>query len=88
MLNYEKGKQAAKIEISKRKGLNSYEFKSYLGVSMLTITKGDAVAGKLAALLTRKKFAMRDVFDTWYFPDIYSGNSSASFFGGRKYQLP
>ena len=67
LLNYEKGKQAAKIEISKRKGLNSYEFKSYLGVSMLTITKGDAVAGKLAALLTRKKFAMRDVFDTWYF---------------------
>ncbi|MFH1971521.1 MAG: nucleotidyl transferase AbiEii/AbiGii toxin family protein [Patescibacteria group bacterium] len=67
LLSYEKGKQAAKIEISKRKGLNSYELKSYLGISMLVIKKEDAVAGKLAALITRKKFAMRDVFDTWYF---------------------
>jgi len=67
LLNYEKGKQAVKIEISKRKGLNVYEFKNYLGVSMLVIKQEDAAAGKLAALTTRKKFAMRDVFDTWYF---------------------
>lgn len=67
LLNYERGKQAVKIEISKRKGLNVYEFKNYLGVSMLVIKQEDAAAGKLAALITRKKFAMRDVFDTWYF---------------------
>lgn len=67
LLNYEKGKQAVKIEISKRKGLNVYEFKNYLGVSMLVIREEDAAAGKLAALITRKNFAMRDVFDTWYF---------------------
>jgi len=67
LLSYEKGKQAVKIEISKRKGLNSYEFKSYLGISLLVIKQEDAAAGKLAALITRKRFAMRDVFDTWYF---------------------
>ncbi len=67
LLNYEKGKQAVKIEISKRKGLNVYEFKNYLGVSMLVIKEEDAAAGKLAALIKRKKFAMRDVFDIWYF---------------------
>ena len=67
LLNYEKGKRAVKIEISKRKGLNVYEFKNYLGVSMLVIREEDAAAGKLAALITRKNFAMRDVFDTWYF---------------------
>lgn len=67
LLNYEKGKQAVKIEISKRKGTNVYEFRNYLGVSMLVIKEEDAAAGKLAALITRKNFAMRDVFDTWYF---------------------
>lgn len=67
LLSYEKGKQAAKIEISKRKGLNSYEFKNYLGISMLVIKKEDAMAGKLAALITRKKFAMRDVYDIWFY---------------------
>ncbi|MCG2691811.1 nucleotidyl transferase AbiEii/AbiGii toxin family protein [Microgenomates group bacterium] len=67
LLSYEKGKQAVKIEISKRKGLNVYEFKNYLGISMLVIKQEDAAAGKLAALITRKRFAMRDVFDTWYF---------------------
>ena len=67
LLSYEKGKQAVKIEISKRKGPNVYEFKNYLGISMLVIKQEDAAAGKLAALITRKKFAMRDVFDTWYF---------------------
>lgn len=67
LLNYEKGKQAIKIEISKRRGTNVYEFKNYLGVSMLVIRQEDAAAGKLAALITRKNFAMRDVFDIWYF---------------------
>lgn len=67
LLSYEKGKQAVKIEISKRKGGNNFEFKNYLGISMLVIKQKDAAAGKLAALLTRKKLAARDVFDTWYF---------------------
>jgi predicted nucleotidyltransferase component of viral defense system len=67
LLSYEKGKQAVKIEISKRKGLNVYEFKNYLGISMLVIKPEDAAAGKLAALITRKRFATRDVFDTWFY---------------------
>lgn len=67
LLSYEKGKQAVKIEISKRKGGNTFEFKNYLGISMLVIKQADAAAGKLAALITRKKFAMRDVFDVWFY---------------------
>lgn len=67
LLNYEKGKQAVKIEISKRRSTNIYEFKNYLGISMLVIRQEDATAGKLAALITRKNFAIRDVFDTLYF---------------------
>ena len=34
---------------------------------MLVMSQEDMAAGKLAALLTRKHFATRDVFDTWYF---------------------
>lgn len=67
LLSYAKGKQMVKIDISKRKGLSRFERKSYLGVSALVMKPEDMLACKLAALLTRKKFAMRDVFDLWFF---------------------
>ncbi len=41
--------------------------KNYLGISMLVLKQEDMLATKLAALLTRKRFAARDVFDTWFF---------------------
>ena len=34
---------------------------------MLVMTQEDMAANKLAALLTRKRFATRDVFDVWFF---------------------
>ena len=34
---------------------------------MLVVKQSNMVSSKLAALLTRKKFASRDVFDVWYF---------------------
>lgn len=56
-----------KIDISKRPLRQEYEVKNYLGISMLVMKEEDMVAGKLAALLTRKKFATRDMFDLWFF---------------------
>lgn len=41
--------------------------KNYLGIPVLVIKKEDMIAGKLSALLTRKKFAARDLFDLWFF---------------------
>ena len=67
LVSYEKGERAVKVEISKRSVSSRYELKSYLGISMLVMEQGDMVASKLSALLTRKKFAMRDVFDIWFF---------------------
>lgn len=67
LISYEKGMQTIKLDISKRPGLNSYQPQSYLGVSMLAVTKADMAAGKLSALLTRRRFAMRDVYDLWFF---------------------
>lgn len=67
LLVYQKGERNLKIEVSKRASRANYEVKNYLGVSMFVMKKEDAVAGKLAALLTRKRFAARDVFDMWFF---------------------
>lgn len=67
LISYEKGEHTIKIDISKRKGAGGFEPKGYLGITLLVMRKEDMAAGKLSALLTRKKFAMRDVFDIWYF---------------------
>jgi len=67
VLSYEKGENTVKVDISKRDTLSSFEPRSYLGISMLVMKPEDMLAGKLSALFTRRKLAMRDVFDTWYF---------------------
>lgn len=67
LLSYRKGLRQLKIEISKRPGNAEYLPQNYLGVSMLVMKKEDMMAGKLAALLTRKRFAPRDVYDLWFF---------------------
>lgn len=67
LINYAKGQRNTKVEISKRANSTNYEPKNYLGISMLVAVKPDMFACKLAALLTRKSFASRDLFDVWYF---------------------
>jgi hypothetical protein len=67
LLKYSKGERNLKIEISKRPASARFVVKNYLGISMLVMAQADMAAGKLAALLTRKRFATRDVFDTWFF---------------------
>jgi len=67
LLNYEKGIRNLKLEVSKRTSGAFYEVKNYLGISILVMKKEDMAAGKFSALLTRKRFAARDMFDLWYF---------------------
>lgn len=67
LISYEKEEHTIKVDISKRKGAGGFEPKGYLGIAALVMRKEDMAAGKLSALLTRKKFAMRDVFDIWFF---------------------
>lgn len=67
LMSYEKGERKIKIEISSRQGKNSFVVRSYLGIPILLMAKKDMAAGKLAAFLTRKKFAARDLFDLWFF---------------------
>ena len=68
LLQYQKGERNLKIEVSKRSdGQSAYSPKNYLGISMLVMNEPEMAAGKLAAFLTRNKFASRDMFDLWYF---------------------
>lgn len=67
LISYEKGQHTIKIEISKRKGTGQFHMKQYLGIPVLVMKENDMAAGKLAALVTRRVFAMRDVFDIWFF---------------------
>lgn len=67
LLSYQKGERNLKLEVSKRASASSYEVKQYLGIPMLVMKQGDMTAGKLSALLTRSKFAARDIFDLWFF---------------------
>ncbi len=67
LLSYGKGERKVKVEISKRKTISSFELKNYLGIPVLAMKKEDMIAGKLSALLTRKKLASRDLFDLWFF---------------------
>jgi predicted nucleotidyltransferase component of viral defense system len=67
LLNYQKGERNIKVEISKRATKATYLVKNYLGISLLVMKQEDMFAGKLSALLTRKRFATRDVFDLWFF---------------------
>lgn len=67
LLSYSKGERKIKVEISKRLFSSKYEIKSYLGIPVLLMKKEDMVANKLAAFLTRPKFASRDLFDLWFF---------------------
>lgn len=75
LLSYKKRERGLKVEISKRIRnkfvtdviKSAYVLKNFLGISMLVMKEEDMVAGKLAALLTRTRFATRDMFDLWFF---------------------
>jgi len=67
LISYEKEERNVKVEISRRKTSANYQIHQYLGIPILVMNKNDMTAGKLSALLTRKKFASRDLFDLWYF---------------------
>jgi predicted nucleotidyltransferase component of viral defense system len=67
LVSYECGQHNVKVEISRRATVSRFAPRSYLGIPMLVMTKEGMLAGKLSALITRRKPAMRDVFDLWFF---------------------
>jgi len=67
LLSYRKGGRQLKIEVSKRKSESKFYDKQFYGINIPVMRLQDAMANKLMALVDRKKFANRDVYDAWYF---------------------
>jgi len=67
VLSYDEKAQNIKVEINRRSFGSRYELKSYLGISMLVMTREDMFAHKLVAIFERAKTANRDVYDIWHF---------------------
>lgn len=67
LLDYGRDERNLKVEISKRPTPSMFLPQNFLGQSMLIMNKPDMMACKLSALATRKKFAVRDMFDMWFF---------------------
>ncbi|GHV57921.1 hypothetical protein FACS1894182_08140 [Bacteroidia bacterium] len=66
-LDYEHGERNLKIDISHRVENDEYVIKNLLGINVKTMEISDMFSHKLVALLGRKEFAERDIFDCWYF---------------------
>ncbi|MFZ2202468.1 MAG: nucleotidyl transferase AbiEii/AbiGii toxin family protein [Microgenomates group bacterium] len=67
LLSYEDTARNIKIEINRRQFNSKYEIKTYLGISMLVMTKEDTFAHKLMALYERIGKTSRDIYDVWFF---------------------
>lgn len=71
LLSYGDKDHNIKIEISRREFpfaiKQYYELKEYLGISMLAAKQHSLFANKLVALKARKKMAMRDIYDIYFF---------------------
>lgn len=67
LLSYEDGVRNIKIEINRRQFGSKYEVKTYLGLSMLVMTKEDMFAHKLMAMYERMDKTSRDIYDVWFF---------------------
>lgn len=67
VVSYEANTQQIKVEVNLRKFGSRYEIKTYLGISMLVMTKEDMFAHKLMAMIERVGKTSRDIFDVQFF---------------------
>lgn len=67
VLDYGKGENNLKIEVSNREYDNHYEMKNLLGINIRVLELSDMFAHKLCALLDRKGMTGRDVYDCYFF---------------------
>ncbi|MCZ2127966.1 MAG: nucleotidyl transferase AbiEii/AbiGii toxin family protein [Anaerolineales bacterium] len=67
LLSYEDKSHNIKVEINRRQFGSNYEIKTYLGVSVLVMTKEDMFAHKLVAMYERAGKTSRDIYDVWFF---------------------
>jgi predicted nucleotidyltransferase component of viral defense system len=66
-LSYMTGVHQIKVEINCRKTGASFEMKNYFGIPLRVSRKDSMFSSKLVALMKRKEFAARDLFDVYLF---------------------
>ena len=66
-LSYGPNEHQIKVEINNRPTGARYKMLNYIGLSVLVAEKNSMLGGKLMALVNRKKFAARDLFDVYFF---------------------
>jgi predicted nucleotidyltransferase component of viral defense system len=66
-VSYGAGEHQIKVEINTRKTGATYGLRNYLGLPLLVSTKESMFAAKLVALMGRKLFVARDLYDVYYF---------------------
>ena len=64
--SYESGLQRVKIEINKRPWPQAIENKDYYGLTIPTLAPDKMLAHKLCAILDRKTFQNRDLYDAYF----------------------
>ncbi len=67
--SYKKGERQMQIDINRRVYPDKYEIKQFYGLSIKTLDSGSLFAHKLCAILDRKRFQNRDLFDAWFMFD-------------------
>lgn len=67
VLDYGKGENKLKVEVSNREYGNHYEIKNLMGINIRVMQQPDMFAHKLCALLDRNGIAGRDVYDCHFF---------------------
>ncbi len=66
-VSYGAGEHQIKVEINTRKTGATYGLRNYLGLPLLVTTKESMFAAKLVALMGRKTFVARDLYDVYFF---------------------
>jgi len=67
VISYDPKAQNIKVEVNRRQFGSRYEVKTYLGISMLVMTREDMFAHKLMAMIERVGKTSRDILDVQYF---------------------
>ena len=67
VISYDPKAQNIKVEVNRRQFGSRYEIKTYLGISMLVMTRENMFAHKLMAMIERVGKTSRDIFDVQYF---------------------
>ncbi|NCO11963.1 nucleotidyl transferase AbiEii/AbiGii toxin family protein [Candidatus Pacearchaeota archaeon] len=67
--SYKKGERQMQVDINKRVYPDKYEIKQFYGLSIKTLAQQSLFAHKLCAILDRKRFQNRDLFDAWFMFD-------------------